>query len=221
MRNNIPAMPPEDPFDAATPFEIEDFGPPPRRIWPIALAALVAGFVFTLAIILTILPLLQPQKQAERIEPEPLEASQTSGNPNLTDLDAPISILPPQPEGVTVLVKQPEPQSTEGPLQSNSAPVAGGSQLAIGFAMDLGAADSFSDLSGRFATIAEGNQEIPFDRLEPRATLRDTASGLEARLLVGPFGKLEEAEAACASIALPAGVDCQAQPFEGELIARQ
>ncbi len=215
LRNKNPNIPPEDAFDASQPFEVDEFGPPPRRIWPVAMLALLAGFVFMSAVILTLLPMLRPEKQAERIEPAP-------ANPALSqDTGAPVSILPPQPEGVTVLVKQPEetPAGEDAPLLQ--APVAGGSQTAKGFAIDLGAADSFSDLSQRFGEIALSNQEVPFDVLEPRATLRETAAGLEARLLVGPFQSLEEAQAACASIALPAGIECRAEPFEGELIARQ
>ena len=86
----------------------------------------------------------------------------------------------------------------------------------------LGSAQSFTELSRRFGEIARANQEIPFDTLEPRATLKDTAQGLEARLVVGPFASEAEArKRICDQIALPAGVECRPAPFEGELIARQ
>lgn len=128
----------------------------------------------------------------------------------------PIDIAPgTASDGVTVLVKQPDPAPVE------IAPVASGSQVGNGWSVDLGGALSFSDLSRRFADVALTNQEIPFDRLEPRATIRETAQGLEARLLVGPFANAEEAQAVCDSIALPADVPCRPATFEGELISRE
>ena len=99
--------------------------------------------------------------------------------------------------------------------------MAAGSQVANGYSIDLGAAQSFTELSRRFGEIARANQEIPFDKLEPRATLKDTAQGLEARLVVGPFASEADAKSACDQIALPAGIECRPTPFEGELIARQ
>ena len=87
--------------------------------------------------------------------------------------------------------------------------------------MDLGAADSFIDLTRRFATIVAENGENNFLRLEPRAVLRETVNGLEARLLVGPFDSEAEAAEACEVLILREGVVCTAQPFEGELIARE
>lgn len=131
---------------------------------------------------------------------------------------APISILPVQPAGVTILAKQPEPG---GRNPSPAAPTAGGAATPSGFAMELGAALSFAELSARFALVSRQNAEVEFDRLEPRATLRDTDNGLEARLLVGPFGSAEAAGQTCGQIALPAGIECRAVPFEGELIARE
>lgn len=216
--------PPQSLFEESGPFDVEDFGPQPAPIWPVALAALVAGFVFASGVILMVLPLLKSPKQEQRIEsaaPAPI--------PDNASLQAPVSILPPVPDGVTVLVKQPDQpgaiaqneQAAEAGAVEPTAPAASGSQVANGYAIDLGAADSFSELSRRFAAIADANQEVPFDRLEPRATLQETAAGLEARLVVGPFTSLDAAQSACASIALPGGVECKAGRFEGELIARQ
>jgi len=91
----------------------------------------------------------------------------------------------------------------------------------LGYAIELGGARSFGELSKRFAAIAEANQEIAFDRMEPRVTLADTAAGVEARLLVGPFDSLVDAEETCAQIALPAGIGCRPTGFAGEVIARQ
>lgn len=129
----------------------------------------------------------------------------------------PVALLPREPEGVTIALKQPEPE----PQAPAAAPVAAGAAAARGFAVDLGAAQSFSALSRRFAELAANNAELSFDRLEPRATLVDTDTGLQARLLVGPFGQAGEAETFCANIALPAEITCAPVPFAGELIARE
>lgn len=131
----------------------------------------------------------------------------------------PISILPDQPDGVTIVLKKPEAEPQV--LQAVSAPVAQGADRARGFAVELGAAKSFSELSRRFAGLARTNAELELDRLEPRAILVDTASGLEARLLVGPFDDHAAANEICSNIALPAGIECRPREFAGELIARE
>jgi hypothetical protein len=138
-------------------------------------------------------------------------------------------------EGLTVLARHPQ----EKPVPANVAPVQQAAAIddppppepapvpapvtagELGYAIELGGARSFSELSKRFAQIADANQEIDFDRMEPRVTLSDTAAGVEARLLVGPFDSLVEAEETCAQIALPAGVGCQPAAFAGEVIARK
>jgi hypothetical protein len=137
----------------------------------------------------------------------------------------------PQAEGLTVLPRNPQEKqqaADTAPVQQAAAideppsvqpvPVTAGE---LGYAIELGGARSFSELSKRFAAIAEANQEIAFDRMEPRVTLEDTPLGVEARLLVGPFDSLVEAEETCAQIALPSGIGCRPAAFAGELIARQ
>jgi hypothetical protein len=122
------------------------------------------------------------------------------------------------PGGVTVAVKQNDPEKIAPEiLEKHQAQT----KEVPGFAINLGSAQSFSDLSRRFAEIAAQNAELQFDRLEPRATLTETIDGLEAQLLVGPFETLQLAEQACASIALPSGVDCSAAKIAGDLIARE
>lgn len=126
--------------------------------------------------------------------------------------------------GVTVLTRKPYvPHATSGGPTEPKKPADVTPVRANGpaYAMELGAAPSFSALSTRFATIAGQNAEAGFDRLEPHATLVETDKGLEARLLVGPFASQAEAEAACATLALPQGVTCSAVMFDGERIARQ
>jgi hypothetical protein len=132
--------------------------------------------------------------------------------------DQPISILPGEPAGVTLLEKQPE-ISTQSTIQL--APVAQGADVASGFAMDLGSASSFLELSRRFSMIILDNGPENFQRLEPRAILRETITGLEARLLVGPFDSEAEAGEACAILLLPDELLCRPAIFEGELIARE
>lgn len=156
-----------------------------------------------------------------------------TGNVQVTDVresdsdtgqsGTPISILPEQPAGVTVIEKQPETGAgnSQASISAPTAPIAQGANLARGFAMDLGAADAFLELSQRFANIAEVNGQENFVRLEPRAVLRDTLSGLEARLLVGPFETENAAGEACSVLILDPEIECSVAPFEGELIPRQ
>ncbi|MCB1386276.1 MAG: hypothetical protein KDJ80_10105 [Nitratireductor sp.] len=134
------------------------------------------------------------------------------------DREAPVSILPAEPGGVTVLEKQARTMEG-GPVLA--APVAAGAGVAAGYAMDVGGADSFLELSRRFGEIVEANGEGNFNRLEPRAVLRETVSGLEARLLIGPFESQKAAEEACDVLVLDEGLSCAAATFEGELISRR
>jgi hypothetical protein len=175
------------------------------RIGVVAIAVLFACFAGVAAIM--VLPLKRPGPVFEA------KARVATGDP--------VSILPQEPEGTTVMVKQPDQEQADRPEPASAAPVATGSQVANGYSIDLGSAQSFTQLSRRFGEIARANQEIPFDTLEPRATLKDTAQGLEARLVVGPFPTEADARSACDQIALPAGVECRPAPFEGELISRQ
>ena len=131
----------------------------------------------------------------------------------------PVSLLPEEPAGVMIVLKKPE--AGDQVQQVAAAPVAQGADRAHGFAIELGAAQSFSELSRRFAGLAQANAELEFDRLEPRAILVDTSAGLEARLLVGPFDSRAVAESICGNIALPAGIDCRPAEFKGELISRE
>lgn len=158
------------------------------------------------------------KQSAERLEPAETEPDA----PEEDNLE-PVSILPQSAripsEGTTILEKRPD----EGAQVSGfgAAPVAQGADIASGYAMDLGKADSFFDLSKRFAVIVTDNGPENFQRLEPRAVLIDTVAGLEARLLVGPFEDEDSAAEACSVLALPEDIECQPTLFEGELIARQ
>lgn len=140
--------------------------------------------------------------------------------------DAPLSLLPDEPQGVTIIEKQADLPETDTAvngttLPNPAAPIAQGAEVASGFAMDLGSADAFLELSRRFAAISETNGPENFQRLEPRAILRDTVSGLEARLLVGPFQTEDAARDACSVLILDPGMECSPAPFAGELIPRR
>ncbi len=145
-------------------------------------------------------------------------ANRASDPANIENGDGGASTQAQQGDGVTILHKeggQAEPQAFPGTLidrQTNPA---------TGFAVDLGAAMSFSELSRRFADIERLNAEAGFENLQPRAIIADSASGIEARLLVGPFESIAAAQAICAAIALPDGVECNAREFAGEVISRQ
>jgi hypothetical protein len=224
-----------DEADALTQLYLRDLGEARRRkVW-LGTAVIVLLFACAAAIAAV---LLAPQigrivetaaiavatDPAPAPGPAPAQAPETLPQPPKATGD-PVSILPKEPAGTTIIVKQPEaPAATQPeakPADLPAAPVASGSQMGSGYSMDLGAALSFTELSRRFGEIARANQEIPFDALEPRATLKDTAQGLEARLVVGPFATEAEARQTCEQIALPAGIECRPAPFEGELISRQ
>ncbi|MEM7464119.1 MAG: hypothetical protein AAF362_15720 [Pseudomonadota bacterium] len=130
-----------------------------------------------------------------------------------------VPLLPRQPEGVTVMNKRDE--SRLSPEPTIEIPQTGEAATATGYGINLGSAASFSALSRRFAEISEANAEMLLDQLEPRASLKDTEDGLSAQLMIGPFATLQEAQQACANIALPAEIVCIAEKFEGELIERQ
>lgn len=146
--------------------------------------------------------------------PEKTQLSQ----PGLPE-EKPVSILPDEPDGVTVIAKQPDAETPTdtGPL----APIAQGADAANGFAVDLGASDSYLELSRKFAELVTVNGEGNFQRLEPRAVLRETITGLEARLLIGPFETRQQAEEACTVLILPDETPCSVDLFQGDLIPRQ
>ncbi len=182
-----------------------------RHKLPLPLLILGVLALFSLVAFATVI-VLQLVQQKMTVVPAKQGQDALSG-------DAPISILPVNPDGVTVLVKQAE--DTESPDKALSAPIAQGASIASGFAMDIGSADSFLELSRRFAELITLNGKENFQRLEPRAILRETVSGLEARLLVGPFDSEKQAEEACAILIVPDNIKCATSTFQGDLIARE
>lgn len=193
------------------------------KTWPIwllvaALVTALAGFAWVLASQLFFTPV---SNQQEARAPGSDQNVNAAGQQGEQDDGKPISILPEkngEDFGVTILQKQPETDDEGKPV--TLAPIAQGADIASGFAMDLGAADSYLELSRRFADIANVNGPENFRRLEPRAVLRETVTGLEARLLVGPFETRKEATEACAILVLDASLECLPTEFEGELIPR-
>jgi hypothetical protein len=130
----------------------------------------------------------------------------------------PTAIQTAEPTGVTPKDK-PDTARLE-PSANTPAPVRSSPSAATGFGIDLGAAPTFGELTLRFAEIAATNAEMLLDQLELRAILSETTNGQEARLMIGPFETLEEAQTTCANIALPADIQCSARKFEGELLER-
>ena len=148
------------------------------------------------------------------------ETTQLAGKPaNTENSNQPVSILPAKPDGITIVEKQPETPDPSAPVAL--APIAQGSDIATGFAMDMGPADSYLELSRRFAELANLNGVENFQRLEPRAVLRETVTGLEARLLIGPFDTEKQADEACSVLVLPDEASCNAVLFQGDLISRE
>ena len=180
----------------------------PIPLWLMALAVLVVIALVTFAWVIG-RELVAGKQKADT-------GSLTTTTPAASD-DGPLSILPREAGGVTVVEKQPEAVATPAIV----APIAAGAAVASGYAMDLGAAVSFIDLTARFHNIEMTNGPENFVRLEPRAVLRETDSGLEARLLVGPFDTENAAEEACSALELPDDLQCQPVLFEGEIIPRE
>ena len=207
-----------DEEDALTQLYLRDLGEARRRrVW-LGAGAIILLFAGAAAIAaMLVAPRLDGGIKAQTAAAAPPPAAEVLP----VAKSEPVPVLPEEPAGTTVLVKKPEPPAPAQPAPAPEAPAQTSPQYANGYSIDLGAALSFTELSRRFGEIARSNQEIPFDTLEPRATLKDTPQGLEARLIVGPFVTKEEAEDICARIALPAGVECSTAPFEGELISRQ
>ena len=133
--------------------------------------------------------------------------------------EEPVALVPDKPDGVTIVEKMPELEESD---QSTALiPVAQGAAAAQGFAVDLGEASSYSALSARFASLVEANDKATLDKLEPRVLLKDTDTGLQARLLIGPLETLAAAQTLCKTLTLPPEIKCDATQFEGELIDRQ
>ena len=148
------------------------------------------------------------------------ETTQLTPVPAVKEQDnQPVSILPDKPDGITIVEKQPETPDPSAPVAL--APVAQGSDIATGFAMDMGPADFYLELSRRFAELANLNGVENFQRLEPRAVLRETVTGLEARLLIGPFDTEKQADEACSILVLPEKASCNSVLFQGDLISRE
>lgn len=137
--------------------------------------------------------------------------------PNI-ETSEPMSILPVEPEGITVLEKQAE---LEVGSNNTTVPIAAPSQIVSGYAMEVGTALSFSELSRKFSQIVTANGIKNFNSLEPRAVLSETINGLQAKLLIGPFKDEASAGEACEVLILSDGTVCNTQIFEGELIARE
>ncbi len=207
-----------DEEDALTQLYLRDLGEARRRrVW-LGAGAIILLFASAAAIAtMLVAPRLDSTIKAQTATVAPPPAHKA---PPVAKSEA-VAVLPKEPAGTTVLVKKSEPPAPAQPAPAPEAAAQSNPQFANGYSIDLGAALSFTELSRRFGEISRSNQEIPFDTLEPRATLRDTPQGLEARLIVGPFVTKEEAEDVCARIALPVDVECSTAPFEGELISRQ
>lgn len=140
--------------------------------------------------------------------------SNTAGNTNI----GPTSILPAAPEGVTIIEKQKELAAN---IPTPKISVTSGAVAGNGFAMELGSALSFAELTTRFSTILKDNGVENFNKLEPRAVLTETVDGLIAKLLIGPFENEQLAIEGCEVLVLSIDVVCKTSRFEGELIARE
>ena len=86
--------------------------------------------------------------------------------------------------------------------------------------IDLGGGGSFSDLSRRFLTIASQAPDL-FDGLQAKGGIRETANGLQARLVAGPFKSRQLALNACQELKSKVKTECYPADFAGQfLVAR-
>lgn len=183
----------------------------------IPVIAYLIGAIAVIGILWFAALLFDEYKYSKNSEKTSLE--RLNGNATLEKSKAsPTSILPESPEGVTVIEKQAELSKS---VPTPQISVTSGAASGTGYAMELGSALSFSELSARFAVILSNNGVENFNRLEPRAVLTETVSGLEAKLLVGPFENEQLAIEGCEVLVLPSDVTCKTSRFEGELIARE
>lgn len=146
-------------------------------------------------------PMVDPVRPAARAsEPPP---------PTVTGAP-PIQIVPTQvasaaPAAVAPPAANPPPPT---PATTGSVPSAEPAGLDLGgFRSVAGLKRAWSDLSGRYADLGKG--------IEPLARLRETDTGMEARLLAGPFASQTEAAKACLRLKA-AGVGCSVTGYGGQ-----
>jgi hypothetical protein len=86
------------------------------------------------------------------------------------------------------------------------------------FAIDLGTGSSLEILRARWSAL-RGNHTGALAELSPLVSVReDTKTGVELRLLAGPFANAEAAARACAALEARK-VPCQTAVYEGQRLA--
>lgn len=144
----------------------------------------------------------------------------TTGSAGKLDREATPAAPAPQPVAAAAPVPAPTPAAvaapspTSAPAEAAKAQPVGGAAVA---AIDLGGyrslaslKKSWSDMSDRYSEFGHG--------IEPLARLRETDSGMEARLVAGPYSSQQEAAKAC--IRMKAfGVACQVTGYTGQPLA--
>jgi len=81
--------------------------------------------------------------------------------------------------------------------------------------VDLGTGISFDALRDRWNSIAANNPDITAG-LEARAVLRESANGMQAHLIVGPFPSSDTANQICNNLSLNQQAACRPTTFEGQ-----
>ena len=119
---------------------------------------------------------------------------------------------PPRP--VRVVGTQPGETAPAAPPAAAPTPPPG---AAAPVAIDLGGFRSLASLRRAWADTATRHTALAKD-LEPLARLRETESGMEARLLVGPFADQTEAAKACLRLKATGAV-CTVATYAGQPIA--
>jgi hypothetical protein len=118
---------------------------------------------------------------------------------------------------VQPLVGEPSPERT--PMQIRAAPHAASEGVTrTAFAIDLGTGSSLEILRARWSAL-RGNHAGALAELSPLVSVReDTKTGVELRLLAGPFANAEAAARACAALEARK-VPCQTAVYEGQRLA--
>lgn len=138
----------------------------------------------------------------------------TTGSAGKLDREA--TPVAPAPQAAVAAAPAPAqtPAAAPAPAEAAKTQPIGGAAVA---AIDLGGyrslaslKKSWSDMSDRYAEFGHG--------IEPLARLRETDSGMEARLVAGPYSSQQEAAKAC--IRMKAfGVSCQVTGYTGQPLA--
>jgi hypothetical protein len=159
-----------------------------------------------------------PSLRSERSNQDRIAAAATQPVPPVGELSAAVTLEVLQPYAtVQPLVGEPSPE--RAPMQIRATPRAGPRPVTnTAFAIDLGAESSVEMLRARWSALRSSHAGA-LGELSPLVRVREDAkSGVELRLLAGPFANAEAAARTCAMLEARK-VPCQTAVYEGQRLA--